>query len=73
MLFFVFQVLGTVKNAVVVWIGIMFLHEAVTWLQVGRGAAGAGGRWAGRRTGVAGGWVVGERAAAAAAGWMVGG
>ena len=28
------QVLGTIKNAVVVWIGIIFLQELVTKLQV---------------------------------------
>ena len=28
------KVLGTVKNAAVVWIGIIFLHEVVTPLQV---------------------------------------
>lgn len=27
------QVLGTAKNAIVVWIGIVFLSEKVTWLQ----------------------------------------
>lgn len=29
------QVLGTIKNAIVVWIGIIFLQELVTKLQVG--------------------------------------
>ena len=28
------QVLGTIKNAIVVWIGIIFLQELVTKLQV---------------------------------------
>jgi hypothetical protein len=28
------QVLGTVKNAVVVWLGIVFLQETVTLVQV---------------------------------------
>ena len=28
------QVLGTIKNAIVVWIGIIFLQEVVTKLQV---------------------------------------
>jgi hypothetical protein len=28
------QVLGTAKNAIVVWIGIVFLQETVTVLQV---------------------------------------
>lgn len=35
------KVLGTVKNAVVVWAGIVFLQEKVTGLQV-RGWQGAG-------------------------------
>lgn len=40
------QVLGTVKNALVVWIGIVFLHEAVTLVQgVGYGISIAAFFW----------------------------